>query len=86
MMEFVGGVTVRVKSGAVTFRVTLVLCVNPSEPVPVMVRAGPPPGVFAAVVTVIVELPDAVMELGEKEAEAPVGKPVAAKVTWSVKP
>src|SRR5271168_5378024 len=81
MMESEGGVTVSVKSGAVTFRVTLALWDSSSVPVPVMVSTGLPPGVFVVVVTVMVEVPEAVMELGEKEAEAPEGRPVAAKVT-----
>ena len=58
-MEFVAGVTATVKSGAVTFRVTFALCANSSVPVPVIVRIELPPGVFADVVTIMVEVPDA---------------------------
>jgi hypothetical protein len=86
MMEVEDGATVRVKSGAVTFRVTFALWATCPVLVPVIVRLGLPGGVFAAVVTVNVELPEALMEAGEKEAAAPAGRPVAAKLTWSVKP
>jgi hypothetical protein len=86
MMEVVEGVTLRVKSGAVTLRVTLVLCANSSVVVPVIAIAGLPPGVLVEVVTVMVELPDPVMELGKKEADAPEGRPLADKVTWPVNP
>jgi hypothetical protein len=86
MMEVVGGVTLMVKSGAVTLRVTLVLCADSSVLVPVIAITGLPPGVFAEVVTVKVELPDVVIEAGEKEADAPLGRPAAAKLTWSVNP
>ena len=79
-------VSVRVKSGAVTFIVTPVLCENPSLPVPVIVSATLPPGVFADVLSVSVELPPGDMETGSKEADAPTGRPLALKVTKSVKP
>lgn len=69
----------------VTFSVTLAECV--SDPlVPVIVIMGLPVGVLAVVVMVSVELPDVVMYVGAKEGEAPVGKPVAAKLTWPLKP
>jgi hypothetical protein len=86
MMEFVEGATLTVKSGAVTLRVTVVLCADCSVVVPVIAKTEPPPGVFVPVVTVRVELPDVVMVLGEKEADAPAGRPGAVKLTWSVKP
>jgi hypothetical protein len=54
--------------------------------VPVIVRAALPPGVFAAVVTVKVELPEPLIVAGEKEAVAPAGKPETARLTWLVKP
>lgn len=54
--------------------------------VPVIVRVELPPGVVVAVLTVIVELPEPVMDAGEKEAVAPAGRPEAARVTWLVKP
>jgi hypothetical protein len=87
-MEVELGVTVRVKSGAVTLIVTLTLCDCPSVAVavPVIVSVALPPGVFVDVVTVIVEVPDPVMEVGKKEADAPDGRPAAAKVTCPVKP
>jgi hypothetical protein len=85
-MEDVVGVTLSVKSGAVTLRVALLLCANCSVLVPVIVKTEMPPGVFVAVVIVRVELPDEVTELGEKEDDAPVGRPVAARLTWLVKP
>lgn len=86
MMEVVEGATLRVKSGAVTLSVTLVLCADSSVLVPVIASGQLPPGVFVPVVTVMVELPEPASELGEKEADAPVGRPLAAKLTWSVKP
>jgi len=85
-MELVEGVTATVKSGAVTFRVTFALCANSSVPVPVIARMELPPGVFADVVTVMVEVPDPGIAAGENEAEAPEGRPAAVKVTASVKP
>ena len=85
-MELVAGATVKVKSGAVTFRVTFALCANSSVPVPVIVRAEPPPGVFVEVVTVMVEFPGAVMAAGENDAKAPEGRPDADRVTESVYP
>jgi hypothetical protein len=75
-----------VKSGAVTFSVTFALCANSSVPVPVIARTELPPGVFADVVTVMVELPDPGIAAGENEAEAPEGRPAAESVTGSVKP
>jgi hypothetical protein len=86
MMEVVEGATLRVKSGAVTLSVTLVLCADSSVLVPVIASGQLPPGVFVPVVTVMVELPEPASELGKKEADAPVGRPLAAKLTWSVKP
>ena len=73
------------KSGPETFKVT------DAEPVidpavPVIVTVELPVGVPDAVVTVIVELPDVVIEAGEKEAVAPDGKPLALKVTGPVNP
>jgi hypothetical protein len=86
MMEVVEGATLRVKSGAVTLSVTLALCANSSVLVPVIASSELPPGVFVPVVTVMVELPDPIMELGKKEADAPEGRPLADKVTWPVNP
>ena len=43
-------------------------------------------GVVVPVVTVIVELPLAVIVGGEKLAEAPVGRPLALRVTIPVNP
>jgi len=85
-MEVELGVTVRVKSGAVTFIVTPTLCENPSLPVPVIVSVTLPPGVFVDVVIVSVELPPGDMETGLNDADAPTGRPLAPKVTISVKP
>jgi hypothetical protein len=69
----------------VTFSVTLAECV--SDPlVPVILIVGLPVGVLAVVVMVSVELPDVVMYVGAKEGEAPVGKPVAVKLTWPLNP
>lgn len=85
-MEVVEGETASVKLGAVTFSVTLALCANSSVPVPVIVRAGLPPGVVVEVVTVNVEVPDWVMTTGEKEADAPAGRPLTEKLTCPVYP
>src|ERR1700682_5557128 len=54
--------------------------------VPVTVRGDVAAGVVLPVVTVIVELPLAVIVAGEKLAEAPVGKPLALSVTIPVNP
>ena len=79
------GVEDMVKSGPETIRVTDAEFV--SEPaVPVIVTVELPVGVPDVVVTVIVELPDVVMEAGEKEAVAPAGKPLALRVTGPVNP
>jgi hypothetical protein len=51
-----------------------------------MVRPYVPTGVDASVVTFIVELPEAVTELGVKLAVAPVGSPVTLKPTEPVNP
>jgi len=76
-----------VKSGgAPTLRVTVAVCVAPAALVPVMVRTLLPGGVLLARMTVRVELPAWVMEVGENEAVAPEGRPAAAKLTWPVKP
>jgi hypothetical protein len=69
----------------VTTSETVTICV--SDPlVPVIVRFELPPGVVAEVVTVSVELPLPVIEAGLNDAVAPVGKPLALKLTVPVKP
>jgi hypothetical protein len=79
-------VTAKLKSGAVTFSVTFALWARPSRPVPVIVRVAMPPGVFVDVVTVIVELPPGVTDVGLNTADVPEGSPVADNVTASAKP
>ncbi len=54
--------------------------------VPVMVIVDVPTGVVPSVVTVKVEDPDVVTDVGLKVAVAPVGNPLAVKVTVPVKP
>src|SRR5258706_12831122 len=54
--------------------------------VPVIVRVEVPVGVVLPVLTVIVEGPLPVIVGGAKLAEAPVGKPLALKVTVPVNP
>ena len=79
------GLTASVKSGAITFSVTLAEFASvPLVPVIITVEllAEPPDGV----VIISVELPGALIEAGENEALAPVGNPVAAKFTVPVNP
>ena len=54
--------------------------------VPVMVMVEVPVGVVLAVVTVSVEVPLPLMVPGEKLAVAPVGNPLALRVTVPVNP
>jgi hypothetical protein len=78
-------VIVRLKSGTITVKVTVAVCV--SEPlVPVMVIVELPVGVELPVVMLSVELPDVLTEAGENEAFAPAGKPLAVKPTDPVNP
>jgi len=75
------------KSGfaPVTTSVTVVEWTN--EPlVPVIVSVYVPTGVEAAVVTFMVLLPEPMTEVGLNEALAPVGRPLALKVTVPLKP
>src|ERR1700676_524061 len=69
----------------VTFSVTLVECVS-APLAPVMVSAAEPVGVLAVVVMVSTELPLPLSELGLNVAVAPVGKPLALKVTALLNP
>jgi hypothetical protein len=69
-----------VKSGAAATVNWAVLVCLVVPLVPVTVRVEVPAGVLAAVVTVMVELPERVTEAGLKDALAPVGKPVAARL------
>jgi hypothetical protein len=75
----------RVKSGPETIKVTdAEFVVEPA--VPTIVTVELPVGVPDVVVTVIVELPEVVMEAGEKEAVVPEGNPFALRVTAPVNP
>ena len=53
---------------------------------PVIVIGYVPVGVVALVVTVMVDEPDVVTDVGLKLALAPAGNPLALKVTVPVKP
>jgi hypothetical protein len=78
-------ITFPVEADEVTFKVTGVEC--ESEPlVPVIVNVGLPGGVLVVVVIVSVELAPGVIEVGLNEAIAPVGRPLAFKLTEPVKP
>jgi hypothetical protein len=69
----------------VTTRETAAVCLR--DPlVPVIVRVNVPVGVVLAVVTVIVEEPEPVTEVGLKVALAPDGSPLALKVTAPANP
>jgi hypothetical protein len=78
-----------VKSGggacAFTTKLTVVACVK-LPLVPVIVNVEVPTGVLPVVVTVKVELPAPVTDVGEKLAVAPVGNPLALSVTTPVNP
>ena len=74
------------KSGiGFTTRLTVVLCAR-LPLVPVTVKVLVPTGVLVAVPTVMVEEPGAPLEVGLKLAVAPLGRPLALKVTVPVKP
>jgi hypothetical protein len=85
LTEAVFGVPEIVKSGPATFIVTLVTCV--SDPlVPFSAIVEFPIGVPLDVVTLRVALPEVVMVAGENDAVAPIGSPVALRITWPVNP
>ena len=74
------------KSGAAeTTREVVVECVR-LPLVPGMVSVDVPAGVVLAVVTVSVEVPLPLIVAGEKLAVAPVGNPLAPRVTVPVNP
>ena len=70
---------------AETTREVVVECVRVPL-VPVMVSVEVPTGVELAVVTVSVEVPLPLIVAGEKLAVAPVGNPLAPRVTAPVNP
>jgi hypothetical protein len=70
---------------AETTRLGAVECVR-LPLVPVMVSVDVPTGVVLAVVTVSVEVPLPLIVAGEKLAVAPVGNPLAPRVTVPVNP
>ena len=76
------------KSGVgVAFTTSPTVAVRVSTPlVPVIVSVGLPAGVFAAVLTVSVELPAPVTVAGLKEAVAFAGRPLADRFTVPVNP
>lgn len=80
------GVADRLKFGArLTTSVTVVECT--SDPlVPVIVSVKLLAGVLSDVVTVRVEVPDPVTEVGLKVPVAPEGSPLTLSVTTSLKP
>ena len=65
---------------SLTVKVKLAVLVN-APPVPVTVIVELPTDVEVSVVTVIVEEQVGLHEVGEKEAVAPAGKPLAPKLT-----
>ena len=71
--------------GALTISVTFAVC-DKLPLVPFTAIVFVPAGVEANVVTVMVEGPEPATEAGLKLAVAPVGKPVALKVTDPLKP
>jgi hypothetical protein len=73
------------KSAAETTNVAVVECARVPL-VPVMVSVEVPTGVVLAVVTVSVEVPLPLIVAGEKLAVAPVGNPLAPRVTVPVNP
>jgi hypothetical protein len=80
------GVTDKLKSGAVTSRVTLTLFANSSVPVPVIVTVELLAELPNGVVTVSVELPGTLIETGVNKGVIPDGRPVAAKLMEPLKP
>src|SRR5580700_11210764 len=69
----------------VTTNVTVAVCV--SEPlVPVIVKVGLPVGVLLVVVTVSVEVPDPLTDEGENDGVAPLGSPLALRLTAPLNP
>jgi hypothetical protein len=81
------GVTEIEKSGvaAETTRLVVAGCVR-LPLVPVMVSVEVPAGVVPVVVTVSVEVPLPVIVVDEKLGEAPVGRPLAPRVTVPLNP
>jgi hypothetical protein len=74
-----------VKSGVPeTVSVAVAVCVS-TPLVPVIVTVEPPAGVVVAVVTVRVEVVPGVIEAGLNDAVAPVGNPLADKLTEPLK-
>jgi hypothetical protein len=69
--------------GSVTFSVIVALWVS-GPLVPVTVRVELPTGVLSVVVIVRVELPELLIETGENVAVAPVGRPLALRLTEPV--
>jgi hypothetical protein len=75
----------RVEELEVTPRVAVAEWVSEAL-VPVIVRVELPVGVLAVVVTVSVDVPEDVMDDGEKEAEVAPGRPVSVKLTVPTNP
>jgi hypothetical protein len=68
-----------------TVRVTVAVCTS-APLVPVIVSVELPRGVFPEVDMAKLELPDELIEAGEKIPVAPAGSPLTAKVTVPVNP
>ena len=79
------GETEIVKSGAATTKLTVVVC-ETVPLVPVMVRGYVPPGVVEEVVTVNVDDPVPLIDVGLKLADAPDGNPLILRDITPVKP
>src|SRR5215210_2931260 len=73
------------KSEPTTLSVTAVVCV-PLEPVPVIVIVYVPGAVDAPTLTVIVDEPPALTDVGLKETVVPAGWPLALRLTDCVPP
>jgi hypothetical protein len=66
-------------------KVTVLLCVK-LPLVPMTVKVLVPAGVLVVVVTVNVDVPEVLTEVGLKLPPAPLGKPVTLKVTVPANP
>ena len=86
MTDCEAGDEVNVKSGTAMTTSVAVAVWTRVPLVPVMVSVNDPPGVVAAVVTVSVEVPAVVTDVGLNVAVAPAGNPLTVRATAPVKP
>jgi hypothetical protein len=80
------GVSVSAKFGAVLTTSVAVVLWTRLPLVPVIANVYVPVGVVVAVVTVSVDVPEPLTEVGLNVPVAPVGKPVTLNVTVPLKP